>query len=252
MVQGRDNAEVDVHGLEHRHGLVGDIQAQRADGSLLGKVDGRLALEPPGGLHAHQEAAGGGFHIALHAGHLAGEGNAGLRLQAVVPVQQPGRVQERVAVHDAVAQELGVVEGGDHGEHPPLLREPQVGLEAHQIVDRAVGVVPAQLHHGVGLLSCPGVLQSPGLQGAVAQRVVAPAGHDLHGHAALEDHLVLKAVDLRLLGGGQSVPEGVVLLFAHGAVHVVRRALVVPGAEPGLVHIHTVGGHQRRRRVEEV
>ena len=103
------------------------------------------------------------------------------------------------------------MEGGDHGEHPPLLREFQVGLEAHQVVDRAVGVVPPQLHHGIGLPPRPGVLQPPGLQGAVAQRVVAPAGHDLHGHAALEHHLVLKAVDRGLLRRGQLLPEGVVL-----------------------------------------
>ncbi|CAN3960230.1 Phosphate-binding protein, partial [Dysosmobacter welbionis] len=200
----------------------------------------------------HQKAGGGGLHISLHAGHLAGKGEPGLRFQPVVPVQQPGRVQKGIPVHDAVAQKLCVVEGGDHGEHPPLLREFQVGLEAHQVVHRAVGVVSPQLHHGVGLLSRAGILQPPGLQGAVAEGIVAPAGHDLHGHTALKYHLVLKAVDRGLLGRGQLLPEGVVLLLGHGAVDIVRRSPVIPGAEPGLVHVHALGGDQGGRRVVEV
>ncbi len=64
----------------------------------------------------------------------------------------------------------------------------------------------------------PGILEAPRLQRTVAQGVLAPAGHDLHRHTALEDHRVLKAVDLGLLGRGQRLPEGVVLLLRHGAV----------------------------------
>ncbi|CAN4008652.1 DUF998 domain-containing protein, partial [Dysosmobacter welbionis] len=214
------DAEVDIHGLEHRDGGIGHIQPQSADGGLPGEIDGRPAGQAPSGLHPHQKAGGGGLHISLHAGHLAGKGEPGLRFQPVVPVQQPGRVQKGIPVHDAVAQKLCVVEGGDHGEHPPLLREFQVGLEAHQVVHRAVGVVSPQLHHGVGLLSRAGILQPPGLQGAVAEGIVAPAGHDLHGHTALKYHLVLKAVDRGLLGRGQLLPEGVVLLLGHGAVDI--------------------------------
>ena len=81
---------------------------------------------------------------------------------------------------------------------------------------------------------------------------MAPAGHDLHGHTALKYHLVLKAVDRGLLGRGQLLPEGVVLLLGHGAVDIVRRSPVIPGAEPGLVHVHALGGDPGGRRVVEV
>ena len=39
----------------------------------------------------------------------------------------------------------------------------QVGLKAHQVVNAPAGVVPAQLHHGVGLPPCLGVPEAPGL-----------------------------------------------------------------------------------------
>ena len=155
-------------------------------------------------------------------------------------------------MHDAVPQEFSVPQGGDHGKHPPLLREFQMGLEAHQIVNGALGVVPPQLHHGVGPAARPGIVQPPGFQGAVQQRVMAPAGHDLHRHTSLEHHAVLKAVDLRLLGGGQFLPEGVIFLLIHGAVYIIVRALVVPGAHPGIVHVHALGGYQGCRRIKEV
>ncbi len=252
MVQGRDDAEVDVHGLELGDGFVGNIQGQGAHRHLPGEVHRGLSLQAAGRLNAHQKAAGGGLHIALHAGHLPGKGNAGFFFQPVVPVQQPGRIQERIPVHDAVPQKFRVVQGGDHGKHPPLLREFQMGLEPHQVIDAALGVVPPQLHHGVRPAARPGIVQPPGFQGAVQQGVMAPAGHDLYRHTALEHLTVLKAMDLRLLGGGQFLPEGVVLLLVHGAVYIIICALVIPGAHPGIVHIHTLGGHQGCRRVEEM
>ena len=155
-------------------------------------------------------------------------------------------------MHDAVAQELSVLQSGDHGEYPLLLRPPQVGLEAHQIVNGAVGVVPPQLYHGVRLLPGLGVRQATGLQRPEAQGVLTPAGHDLHRHTALKDLPILEAVDLRLLGGGQLLPEGQILLLGQGAVDVVRSALIIAGGEVGTVHIHAVKAHQRSGSVEEV
>ena len=69
---------------------------------------------------------------------------------------------------------------------------------------------------------------------------------------ALKYVLVLKAVDLRLLGGAQLGPEGVVLLLGHGTVDVVRGALVVAGGKEGALHIHALKGDQRGGGVEEV
>ena len=95
-------------------------------------------------------------------------------------------------------------------------------------------------------------LLSTGLQRPEAQGVLTPAGHDLHRHTALKDLPIFEAVDLRLLGGGQLLPEGQILLLGQGAVDVVRSPLIIAGGEVGTVHIHTVKAHQRSGSVEEV
>ena len=252
MIQRRNDAEIDVHRLELRDRLIGNIQRQRADGHFPREVRRRLPFQTASRFNAHQKAAGSGFHISLHTGHLPGKGDTGLLFQTVVAIQQPGRIQKGIAVHHAVPQEFRVVQSGDHGEHPPLLREFQMGLEAHQIVDRPLGVVPPQLHHGVGPASRPGIVQPAGFHGAVQQGIMSPAGHDLHRHTALKHHIVLETVDLRLLCVGQLLPKGVVLFLIHRAVYIIIRSLVIPGSHPRIVHVHALGGHQRRRRVEEM
>ena len=63
---------------------------------------------------------------------------------------------------------------------------------------------------------------------------------------------ILKAVDGRLLRVPQSGDKGLVFLLVHGAVDVVRRTLVVAGAEPRLVHVDAVKGDEGRGRVVEV
>ena len=125
-------------------------------------------------------------------------------------------------------------------------------LEAHQIVDGPFRVVPPQLHHGVGLPPCRGVLQPTRLQRAVAQGVLPPPGHHLHRHAALEDALILKAVDLRLLSPAQLPPERLVFVLFQRAVDIVRRPLVVPGRKPCPGQVDALKGHQRRGGVKEV
>ena len=59
-------------------------------------------------------------------------------------------------------------------------------------------------------------------------------------------------MDFRLLGGGQRLPEGQVLLLVHGAVDVVRRTLVLAAGEVGAGHVHAVKGHQRCGGIEEM
>ena len=72
--------------------------------------------------------------------------DAGAQTQAFV--QQARRVHERVAVHHAVARELGVLEPGDEAEHAALLREGEVRLEPHEVVAGTVRVLGTQLQRG--------------------------------------------------------------------------------------------------------
>ena len=155
-------------------------------------------------------------------------------------------------MHHAVADKLRVFQGGDHGEHTLLLRPFQMGLEAYDVINAALGVVLAQLHHSKGLLARFGVPESHRLEGTIAQGIPATAGHYLHRHTALKHARVLKAVDLRLLGGGELLPESVVLLLGHGTVDIVRGTPVISGGKPGAFHVYALKGDQGGGSVKEV
>ena len=127
-----------------------------------------------------------------------------------------------------------------------------MGLEAHDVVDRPLRVVPPQLDHRVGIPPRPRVGQPHGLHRPVAHRVLPAAGHDLDGHAALEHAAVVEAVHLRLLGGAQLLTERLILLLGHRAVDIIRRPLVVPGREIRAVHVDALEGHDRGGRVVEI
>ena len=141
---------------------------------------------------------------------------------------------------------------GDHRKHALLLGKAQMRLEADKVINAALRVVAPELDDGVGLLPRLRVAQAARLERTVAERVVPPARHDLDGHTALEDVLILKAVHRRFLGGGERLPESVVLLLRHGAVDVVRRTLVVARGEKRRIHVDALKRHERGGGVEKV
>ena len=107
--------------------------------------------------------------------------------QAETPLQHPGRIQEGVAVHDTVPHEFRVLQAGDHGEDPLLLAPLEVGLEAHDIVERPILVLGPELDIGPGAVAGARVNEAHRAQRAEAHGVGTPGGHDLNGHTALVD-----------------------------------------------------------------
>ena len=155
-------------------------------------------------------------------------------------------------MHHTVADKLRIMQRRNHGEHPFLLPEFQVGLEANQIKHALGGIVLPQLHHRIRLPPGFGVRQTHRLHGAVAQRIQSPARHHLHGHTAFKHIAVLKAVYLCLLGKNQFAYKRLVLLFVQGAVDVIRGASVIAGLPPGKIHIHRFRRHQRGSSIKEM
>ena len=155
-------------------------------------------------------------------------------------------------MHHAVAGELGVLKPRDHREHPLLLAPLEARLEAHQVVQRGLGVLLPELHHGVGFLPRAGIDEPHRLQRSESQRLAAPGGQYLHGQAALEHQLLFKVVQLRQLRADQRVVEGVVLVLGHRAVEVVVRPPAVTGGAEDLGHVQRFRGDDGRGGVEEV
>ena len=143
----------------------------------------------------------------------------------------------------------------NHPEHALLLGVGHLGLEADHVQQAAQAVVAPQLHHGVGRFPGARVFQAHRLHRPEARGVLAPLGHLLDRHAALEERNLLEILERDLLGAHQLAHEGLVLRFIHRAVQViarpVARVLVVAVLPVADVHVHGLGVHDRRDGVEE-
>ena len=183
------------------------LQRRDADGRVQPRPD-RLAIS----FGSPQLA--GDEHGHVDAGFL-------LHVQAQRRIEQPRRVDERVAVHDAVSREIGVLQAGHHAEHALLLGELQVRLEPDEVVARALRVFRAQLQRGPGTSSRARVGEPDRFQRPETRRVTARAGDLLDGLARLEQVLRFEIARNDAIGFEQLVDEALVLFLGERRVQVV-------------------------------
>ncbi len=191
-VERLHDAEVHVHGL-----VVDRVFARRpgkegSEGRLTWE-GGRLDAPRGGGdLERHVQPRAHRLAVALRARqlprHVRGHAEVprGSARQSEAIVEQARRVDERVAVHDPVAGELGVLQAGDHAEDAALLGKRQVRLESHEVVARAVRVLRAQLERSPGAPARMRIGQPDRLERPEARRVATGARNFLDGLACLE------------------------------------------------------------------
>ena len=122
-------------------------------------------------------------------------------------------------MHDAVAHELSMFQARNHREHPLLFAPFQVGLEAHQIIEGAGGVLGPQLDIGPGTVAGAGVPQPHRAQRPKPDGIGTAGRHDLDGHTALvHGQIPVKIVERGPFGTDERRMEGLVLLLIKGAV----------------------------------
>ena len=125
-------------------------------------------------------------------------------------------------------------------------------LEADKVIQRTVGIVLPELHHGVGFTPGMRIAQPDRLHRPVSQRIKAAARHDLDRHAAFKHAAVVKAVNRRFAGGRKLLPESGVFFLGHRAVYIICRPLVVPGGTKGAFHINGIERYDRSNGVIKV
>ena len=190
-------------------------------------------------------------------------------LQVQPAGEHPGGIQEGIPVHDAVADKLGVFQAGNHRKDPLLLPPLEVGLEAHNVVQRPLPVFGPELDIGPGAVAGAGIGETHRPQRAIPHGIRSPGSHDLDGHAALVDGdgvglfahrvgvggrlgVLVKVVEGRPLGPHQGGMEGLVFRLVEGAVEVVGLAPAIPGRREHLVVVQALGGDNGGHRVVEV
>src|ERR1022692_2739789 len=253
FIELRQQVESDIRRLIVEGIGAGYVMAERTQRGLPREWLGTAAGCEFHGVQARREAGGDGFHVALHAGNLAGKEDFGPRAQLQGGREQGRRIDVGVAMNLTEAEELRMFQSRNHAQDAGLLAELQMVLEADQVEAIGAQVFLAELHGGPGTAARARIDQSHGLHGAEAQRIAAAAGEFLDRQASFEiGHgfigQICRDVGGDGLGGQQGVHERFVLRAVEGAVEVIRGAierLVVARSPESDGLIDRIGFHNR-------
>ena len=119
-----------MHGLIAHRSRIGRIPHERAQGAHARQLDARGTDSLGIGVERGEQTRRHGLHVPLGTGNLAGKAHARAG-NGKGAIEHVWRIDKGVAVHDAVAEELGVLQAGNHMEDALLFAEGQVGLEAN-------------------------------------------------------------------------------------------------------------------------
>ena len=152
-------------------------------------------------------------------------------------------------MHDAVPDELGVLEAGNHMEDALLFAEGQVGLETNQVIGRLLLVLGAQLNCRPGTATGARVGESNGLHGAKTDGILARARDLLGRLAGLEQVPALKVLEHHAIGRGERLDKGLVLFLVERGIQIVATPLLlVARLREQHVHIDNRGGRVKERQ----
>jgi len=234
------------------------VATRRAGARLRPRRRDRLAAPLGRREAAGEEPDGRRFDVSLAAGDLAGEAQPRHGGEPQGRIEQPGRLQEGVAMDAAEACELGLLQSRNHPEHTHLLGVLHLGLEAHDVEQRAEPVVLAELNDGMRLpLRMARIGEPDRLHRPEAQGVAAARRHHLDRQAAVEiGGRRLEVAERHRLGGEQRIDERLVPGAIERAVEVVGAGaagtrLVVARLRPGDRHVDGIAVDDRRDGIEE-
>ena len=249
LVERLQDAEIHVHGLIVSRCGVGGVIEQRAERGFHRQKRSLHPLEL--GVHEQRahKARRDGLAITLGARKLAGNIHGGVdAAQAQIAIEQARGLDERVAMHDAITRELGVLQTGDHAEDAFLLAKCEIRLEAHQIVGRALGVFGTKLHRRPRATTRCRIGKPHGLASTESGCVGALAGDFLNRLARLEQVFRFEVALNNAIGGNKLRNEGVIALFVERRVQVIAGSILLV-ARLAEQHIHVKGiGHDHGRR----
>ena len=155
-------------------------------------------------------------------------------------------------MHDAITRKLSVLQTRNHTEDALLLAKCEIGLKAHQIVSRALGVLGTKLHRRPRTTTRCGIGEPHGFARTKTGCIGTLAGDFLNRLARLEQVFRFEVALNNAISGNELRNEGVVALFVERRVQVIAGSiLLIARLAEQHIHIEGVGHDHRRRRIKE-
>ena len=193
---------------------------------VRGAADTGSPFASAAALSARQQPRRRRLDVAFDAGHLAGKKQRRVRADLPCLGEHRRAVHVGVAMHHAEADELGLLQPGDHPKHARLIAPFDLRLEPDEAEVIARQIVLPQLHGGVRLAAGARIDQPDRLHRPEPQRVAPAMRHHLDRQAAFEEPLLVEVVDGRRFGRDQRVVEALVLVARQRTVQIIALAVV--------------------------
>ena len=130
-------------------------------------------------------------------------------------------------MHDTVTEELGILQTGNHAEHPLLLAEREVRLEPDKIVCGAFRIFRTQLNGGPRTPARTRIRQTHGLHSAESDGIVAGSCNFLGRLTGLEQITALEIFQHNTFGTNERIDECVVFILSEGGIEIIPAPLLV-------------------------
>ena len=130
-------------------------------------------------------------------------------------------------MHDAITRKLSVLQTRNHAEDALLLAKCEIGLKAHQIVSRALGVLGTKLHRRPRTTTRCRIDEPHGFARTKTGRIGTLAGDFLNRLARLEQVFRFEIALNNAIGGNELSNEGVIALFVERRVQVIAGSILL-------------------------
>ena len=172
------------------------------------------------------QSRGNGFGIPFGTSYLARKPNTRPRKGKGL-VKGAWRVNKRIAMHDSISEEFGILETRNHTKHATLFGPRKISLESDDVIRGMVRVFSAQLNCGPRTSARTWISKAHGFHGPKPKRINPRPRDLLGGLAGAKQICLFELLRHYPLRANKLMPENLVLVTLKRTVKVVAQPLLL-------------------------